>query len=47
MNGSLPPFADTPEPPYVAVIFSSLRTDGDNGYVTTRRGGTDHSTGRE
>ena len=24
--------ADTPEPPYYAVIFSSLRTDGDNGY---------------
>jgi len=24
--------ADTPSPPYYAVIFSSLRTDGDNGY---------------
>jgi heme-degrading monooxygenase HmoA len=24
--------AGTPEPPYVAVIFTSLRTDGDNGY---------------
>lgn len=24
--------ADTPEPPYYAVIFTSLRTDGDNGY---------------
>ena len=24
--------ADTPEPPYVAVIFTSLRTDGENGY---------------
>jgi heme-degrading monooxygenase HmoA len=24
--------ASTPEPPYVAVIFSSLRTDGDDGY---------------
>jgi heme-degrading monooxygenase HmoA len=24
--------ADTPEPPYVAVIFTSLRTDGDRGY---------------
>jgi heme-degrading monooxygenase HmoA len=24
--------ATTPEPPYVAVIFSSLRTAGDNGY---------------
>jgi heme-degrading monooxygenase HmoA len=24
--------ADTPEPPYTAVIFSSTRTAGDNGY---------------
>lgn len=24
--------AQTPNPPYYAVIFSSLRTDGDNGY---------------
>ena len=24
--------ADTPAPPYYAVIFSSVRTDGDNGY---------------
>jgi len=24
--------ANTPKPPYYAVIFSSLRTDGDNGY---------------
>jgi heme-degrading monooxygenase HmoA len=24
--------ANTPEPPYTAVIFTSLRTDGDNGY---------------
>ena len=24
--------ASTPEPPYVAVIFSSVRTEGDNGY---------------
>lgn len=24
--------AHTPEPPYTAVIFTSLRTDGDNGY---------------
>jgi heme-degrading monooxygenase HmoA len=24
--------ADTPEPPYYAAIFTSLRTDGDNGY---------------
>jgi len=25
--------ARTPEPPYVAVIFTSLRTEGDNGYA--------------
>lgn len=25
--------AETPPPPYVAVIFTSLRTDGDNGYA--------------
>ncbi|HEY5910352.1 MAG TPA: antibiotic biosynthesis monooxygenase [Verrucomicrobiae bacterium] len=25
-------FAQTPEPPYYAVIFSSQRTDGDRGY---------------
>ena len=24
--------AETPPPPYVAVIFTSLRTEGDNGY---------------
>jgi heme-degrading monooxygenase HmoA len=24
--------ARTPEPPYVAVVFTSLRTEGDNGY---------------
>jgi len=28
----MPEFANTPKPPYYAVIFSSLRTDGDNGY---------------
>ena len=28
-----PEFANTPEPPYYAVIFSSLRSDGDNGYA--------------
>ncbi|MEV6366516.1 antibiotic biosynthesis monooxygenase family protein [Micromonospora musae] len=27
------PFADTPAPPYVAVIFTSVRTPGDNGYA--------------
>lgn len=26
-------FASTPQPPYVAVIFTSVRTDGDNGYA--------------
>jgi heme-degrading monooxygenase HmoA len=25
--------AATPDPPYVAVIFTSLRTDGDHGYA--------------
>ena len=25
--------ARTPEPPYTAVIFTSLRTEGDNGYT--------------
>jgi heme-degrading monooxygenase HmoA len=32
MTGT-PHFAQTPEPPYVAVIFTSVRTDGDNGYA--------------
>ncbi len=27
------PFANTPEPPYVAVIFTSTRTDDDRGYA--------------
>jgi heme-degrading monooxygenase HmoA len=27
------PFATTPEPPYYAVVFSSVRTPGDNGYT--------------
>ena len=32
------PLATTPEPPYVAVIFTSLRTEGDQGYdVMSRR----------
>jgi heme-degrading monooxygenase HmoA len=30
-----PAIAATPEPPYVAVIFTSLRTPGDNGYART------------
>lgn len=25
--------ANTPKPPYYAVIFTSIRTDGDNGYA--------------
>ncbi|KIF80131.1 antibiotic biosynthesis monooxygenase family protein [Noviherbaspirillum autotrophicum] len=29
--------ADTPRPPYYAVIFTSLRTSGDNGYADTAR----------
>lgn len=28
-------FAQTPEPPYYAVIFTSQRTDGGNGYAAT------------
>lgn len=28
-----PPLAPTPSPPYTAVIFTSLRTEGDNGYA--------------
>lgn len=29
--------AATPEPPYYAVIFTSVRTDGDNGYGETAK----------
>lgn len=32
MNPLHPLLANTPEPPYYAVIFTSLRTDGDEGY---------------
>jgi heme-degrading monooxygenase HmoA len=32
MPASSPSLASTPEPPYYAVIFTSLRTDGDRGY---------------
>ncbi|MDB6136230.1 MAG: hypothetical protein JWM59_4473 [Verrucomicrobiales bacterium] len=32
MNPSPSPFAATPSPPYFAVIFTSRRTDGDQGY---------------
>lgn len=28
----MPELANTPSPPYYAVIFSSIRTDEDNGY---------------
>jgi heme-degrading monooxygenase HmoA len=31
------PFAATPDPPYVAVIFTSARTEGDNGYAAMAR----------
>ena len=31
----LPIIAETPKPPYYAVIFTSTRTDGDNGYSET------------
>jgi heme-degrading monooxygenase HmoA len=31
--GGMSVFAQTPDPPYVAVIFTSLRTDGDHGYA--------------
>jgi heme-degrading monooxygenase HmoA len=30
-----PQIADTPQPPYVAVIFTSIRTEGDDGYAAT------------
>jgi len=29
--------ATTPQPPYYAVIFTSVRTDGDNGYSETAK----------
>lgn len=32
-----PTIAATPEPPYVAVVFTSLRTEGDNGYAAMSR----------
>lgn len=31
----MPSPAKTPQPPYYAVIFTSVRTDGDNGYGET------------
>ncbi|MEO6125881.1 MAG: antibiotic biosynthesis monooxygenase [Ilumatobacteraceae bacterium] len=33
MNLEKPGIASTPQPPYTAVIFTSLRTAGDNGYA--------------
>ncbi|RYD35736.1 MAG: antibiotic biosynthesis monooxygenase, partial [Verrucomicrobiaceae bacterium] len=35
MNPGPTPFAATPRPPYFAVIFTSRRTDGDQGYGGT------------
>jgi heme-degrading monooxygenase HmoA len=32
---ALPGIATTPEPPYYAAIFTSLRTEGDHGYGET------------
>jgi heme-degrading monooxygenase HmoA len=29
--------AETPDPPYVAVLFTSLRTEGDKGYAAMSR----------
>lgn len=29
--------AQTPQPPYFAVIFTSVRTEGDNGYAETAK----------
>lgn len=29
--------ADTPQPPYVAVVFTSVRTEGDQGYAAMSR----------
>ncbi len=35
MSGADAAIADTPAPPYYAVIFTSLRNAGDNGYGVT------------
>jgi len=32
LGGSMSVIANTPKPPYFAVIFTSTRTEGDNGY---------------
>jgi hypothetical protein len=38
MSTNLPAkISDTPAPPYYAVIFTSLRTEGDNGYDETAK----------
>ena len=31
------PISNTPEPPYYAVIFTSLRTEGDRGYAAVAK----------
>lgn len=35
MSADDPNLAATPRPPYTAVIFTSIRTEGDNGYDET------------
>lgn len=35
LEAATSPLARTPEPPYYAVIFTSVRTDGDRGYART------------
>ena len=39
-------FAQTPEPPYYAVIFTSIRTPGDKGYAETARRMEELAAGR-
>lgn len=38
--------ATTPQPPYYAVIFTSIRTDGDNGYGEIARQMVELATGQ-
>ncbi len=38
--------AKTPQPPYYAVIFTSIRTDGDNGYAEAGRRMTELAIGQ-
>jgi heme-degrading monooxygenase HmoA len=40
------PFATTPEPPYVAVIFTSTRTESDNGYSAMAQSLEEQAAGR-